>query len=183
MARPAGRLCVGRPKHFIQRVDVYNILLSSEKGRCGSCFAMLCLAAYTFLLRVPSEALPMQRGSASGECNEGQSVLVLEGDCHLVLRLKSRKNRPQGAVLRRSCTCVGRQDKLCPVHVLWREFFEPLAAGAQPWRHFSPRDVNLQIREVLRILQVCQATQRTGAGPLPDNRVCVGTRLYVLQNA
>ena len=54
-------------------------------------YGMLYLAAYAFLLRLPSEALPMR--SASPESPDGQSVLRSEGD-RVVLTLARRKNRP-----------------------------------------------------------------------------------------
>ena len=43
-------------------------------------FAMLYLAAYIFLLRVPSEALPMRRGGPGISPKENQSVITLEGN-------------------------------------------------------------------------------------------------------
>jgi len=41
-------------------------------------FAMLWLVAYVFLLRLPSEALPMEKGEASELRPGGQAVICLE---------------------------------------------------------------------------------------------------------
>ena len=63
---------------------------------------MLWLAAYVFMLRVPSEALPMMKG---GDGVSGHSALRLESSSCVVLHLKSRKNRPQ--VRAHSPLCCG----------------------------------------------------------------------------
>ena len=62
-------------------------------------FAALFLVSYIFLLRVPSEALPMRAGPV--ECH---SFLVLDGD-KLALILQRRKNKQGGSRLVRECWC------------------------------------------------------------------------------
>ena len=47
---------------FIQRPLVMSIVLAVNSELVDMDMAMLWLLAYTFLLRVPSEALPMVRG-------------------------------------------------------------------------------------------------------------------------
>ncbi len=79
-------------------------------------FATLFLFTYIFLLRLPSEALPAVAGGE--DCQEAQSVLTYEGE-QVVLRLRSRKNKPAGSCLTRSCWC-GTSAATCPVHVLGR---------------------------------------------------------------
>ena len=72
-------------------------------------FAMLFLLSYAFLLRLPSEAIPVT--AHTGDCS-----LKKEG-MFLVLSLKRRKNKPGGSRLVRGCWC--RESKqTCPVHVL-----------------------------------------------------------------
>ena len=82
-------------------------------------YAYLFLLAYAFLLRLPSEALPVKVGPC-----DGPATLTLVGD-KLVLKLARRcrtlqafacpvmwhacsvrKNRPQGSVLERGCWCT-----------------------------------------------------------------------------
>ena len=72
-------------------------------------FAMLFLLSYAFLLRLPSEAIPVT--AHTGDCS-----LKKEG-MFLVLSLKRRKNKPGGSRLVRGCWC--RESKqTCPMHVL-----------------------------------------------------------------
>ena len=75
---------VPRAKQFIQRsllVDILARLPVVEQildASAAESFAMLYLAAYTFLLRVPSEALPMRKGGPGVSPKENQSVITLE---------------------------------------------------------------------------------------------------------
>ena len=61
--------------------------------------AYLFLLTYVFLLRLPSEALPVVAGQRDEQAcffREGQTV---------VLELKRRKNKPAGSRLVRTCWC------------------------------------------------------------------------------
>ena len=90
-------------------------------------YGLLYLASYAFLLRLPSEALPMQagRGSVKGVLDSGQSVLTrTEKGLTLSLRRRRvqlfvvcaanvllilatcRKNAPAGSTLMRTCWCA-----------------------------------------------------------------------------
>ena len=66
-------------------------------------YAYLFLFTYSFLLRLPSEALPVVAGG-SGRVPESMSVLRYEAD-QLVLTLQRRKNKPEGSRLIRKCSC------------------------------------------------------------------------------
>jgi hypothetical protein len=140
-------LSAPRPKVFLQRSTVFNMLAVDTEM-----LGMLWVASYVFLLRVPSEALPMAKG---GEGVVGQSVLSLVDPTTVELRLGCRKNKPRGERLRRSCSCrdSGRHP-MCPVHALWHAFFAKLEPGAQPWAHLAPRAVISHIRGTLTRLQV-----------------------------
>jgi len=75
----------------------------------------LLYLCYAFLLRLPSEALPahVARGK---EHVTGHAVLGLRGGS-LELRLRLRKNRPEGSTL--TCGCWRRESPTtCPLHVL-----------------------------------------------------------------
>ncbi|CAK0890184.1 unnamed protein product, partial [Prorocentrum cordatum] len=78
--------------------------------------SMLFLFAYTFLLRVPSEALPAVRVADAGDAPCLQAALVL-GEAELTLLLRRRKNRAQGSRLTRRCRCASCRAT-CPVHTL-----------------------------------------------------------------
>ena len=54
-----------RPRMFIQRQTVLNMVLAVGRGLEEQRYAMLWLAAYTFLLRVPSEGFPMCCGGGA----------------------------------------------------------------------------------------------------------------------
>ena len=90
---------------------------------------MLFLASYIFLLRVPSEALPICIGGV-GEAVEQQSV-VLVNESEVVLRLARRKNMPGGSTITRRCWCKDCA-LTCPVHVLGA-FFKSCEPGSQPF--------------------------------------------------
>ena len=132
-----------------------NIILAVEKGMVTQSYAMLWLVAYTFLLRVPSEALPIARGSAEAFW-EGQAMLYLEGKDTLVLRLKNRKNKPRGSTLRRKCICES-DTRTCPIHVLWHKFLEPMERGSQPWAEITGGMARSQLRETLQELGIPNA--------------------------
>ena len=118
---------VPRVKLFVQRKSLVKIIDIATRLQDRNA-AMLFLAAYVFLLRVPSEGLPMRKGGDGIDNETHQSVIALEGE-EVVLRLARRKNRPLGSVLRRfvlidSCLIVchvscGTQDLLVqPVQAL-----------------------------------------------------------------
>ncbi len=97
----AWRVC--RPRMFIQRETVLNMVLAVGRGWEELTFAMLWATAYIFLLRVPSEGLPLRRGGDGyTPVNNEQSLLFLEGDNALCLRLGTRKNQLRGGTLRYS---------------------------------------------------------------------------------
>ena len=88
----------------------------------------------------------------------GHSVLLKEGENCVTLRLKSRKNRPHGAVIKRYCSCgsnAAQAHPMCPVHSLWDSFFADLQPGAQPWARLSPAAVNAHLRRTLTRLEAC----------------------------
>ena len=118
-------------------------------------FAMLWLASYIFLLRVPSEALPMRRGGADFlAAADEQSLLFLNhATGELCLKLHRRKNRQQGSTLRRICSCSGSPE-LCPIHVLWEKFFLPLGPGEAPWHGITANQARARLRGTLQHLQV-----------------------------
>ena len=87
---------VPRERLFVQRAILVKVrlvfllpvsshLFSCQVMRCaeklhGECAAMLFLAAYIFMLRVPSEGFPMCRGCVGPTATTAQSSLYLEGE-------------------------------------------------------------------------------------------------------
>ena len=91
-----------RPKLWIRNKLVASIMAWAQKREGRQRFAMLFLCAYVFLLRLPSEALPI-RVDKSG-CITGQAVVKMIGG-KLSLRLARRKNKEHGSVLERGEHC------------------------------------------------------------------------------
>ena len=108
---------------------------------------MLFLVSYVFLLRVPSEALPMVTvGDGGIDAHGEQSIIYLENDV-VYLKLAKRKNRPKGSLLKRSCWC--KACKLtCPVHVLGPWLLKQ-GIGSTPFRSFSPANALQGLRAIL----------------------------------
>jgi hypothetical protein len=142
-----------REKLFIQRETVAGLVKHLQES-CPSA-AMLFLASYIFLLRVPSEAIPLCCGAgydpedpiASGE----HSRLWIHGET-LHLKLSRRKNKPHGTHLMRSCWCK-RCAITCPVHTLGK-WIMAFPAGAEPFIHFSPSTAMKVLRESLAALGI-----------------------------
>ena len=108
-------------------------------------WGIIATLSYYFLFRVPSECLPLEAGTAAellAQLPEGRhsAVAVVEGRLHI--RLRSRKNRPQGSMLVRECVCGSlHEPRLCPVHCFnWDEhearakLFSPSAREAKERR-------------------------------------------------
>ena len=56
-------------------------------------------------------------------------------------------------MLRRVC-CCSSMPEMCPVHVLWHNFFAKLEVGERPWADVSAGDALAHLRETLRSLLV-----------------------------
>ena len=127
-----------RHKRFITHAMVEKIVTHAKinGGASDKVGAMLFLATYVFMLRLPSEALPMAK-KRNGSLGQAQhSALYLDGD-ELCLQLKHRKNRPRGATLRRRCWCK-ECETTCPVHALW-PFIEQCSDAMLPQPFISAR--------------------------------------------
>ena len=119
---------------------------------------MLYLLAYAFMLRVPSEALPVLTGDV------GEQDLPVPAGVHsriglrrgeLVLQLARRKNRPHGSVLVRGCWC-SRSTTTCPVHVL-APWLNELPVGCKPFRHLTARAARTCLKLKLAALGIPHA--------------------------
>lgn len=81
-------------------------------------WGMLYLLSYAFMLRVPSEALPVVRGGIGfAHRSEHATILFMDRD-HLCLKLGRRKNKFAGSLLKNACWCCQCQ-LTCLVHALW----------------------------------------------------------------
>ena len=170
-----------RPKQFI-RLDLLNRMLfasHSQNAIWAKDIAMLFLSAYVFLLRVPSECLPIKTFAGPPKAGEamGQASVWIESD-RLVLRLGRRKNKPGGSLLFRECWCASC-EQTCPVHVLGA-YFTSLPIGSSPFACTSPGGALELLRRMLTSLQVPDAkhyrTHDLRRGHAEDMR-CAGASL------
>ena len=140
---------------FLQAVVVRNIVIAVDRFKIGTRrLAMLWLVSYQYLLRVPSEALKLCRGEPGYTSPAGASGMIyLDDDGVLCMKLKSRKNRPEGSLLRRSCSCRAH-PQMCVVHELWWSYMEQHELGAQPWADITPSAARDELRRTLAALDV-----------------------------
>ena len=113
--------------------------------------AMLCLAGYTFLLRVPSEGIPIAAHEFQGA---GAPVFRIHADT-VELWLPKRKNRMHPVSILRKCWCK-TDAATCPVHVLGA-YFKELSESAQPFIGMSQGSVLDGIRRMLAAMAVPSA--------------------------
>ena len=154
------------------RTMVVNMVWAVDKGKEDLTLAMLWLASYLFLLRVPSEvagfalrrpslsvacvvqALPMCKCQPSSELAASKQTIIWRQQDEVCIRIRRRKNRPQGSgVIKRICTRAGSK-RTCPVHALWDGFFQHLPDGTAPWELLSASYVRLRLKRILEQLGI-----------------------------
>ena len=173
-----------KERFFIDKTMVRSMVLAVQQGWEDMAGAALWLTCYLFLLRLPSEALPACRGSPSNPgLVERQTLIWRDGDT-ICLRMRRRKNRPQGSgVLRRQCSCSGSVH-MCAVHTLWDKFWASRAEGEQPWAHIGPSQARARLRRLLQRLQVPRAheygTHDFRRGHAEDMKKCGSTLAEIL---
>jgi hypothetical protein len=110
-----------RPRLFVDSTKV-SLMLAAVGNQTEQTFAMLFLFSYCFLLRLPSEALPVIVRDVPCMFKSEQAVVVVATDS-ITLHLRRRKNKPAGSILTRSCCCSSSsRSPTCPVHVLGKWF-------------------------------------------------------------
>ena len=138
-----------RPAMFLRLSVVQKLMRLAIKHRDRDA-AMLYLASYAFLLRVPSEAFSIAKYSSGVVRGENSVMYVCDNQLHL--KLLKRKNKQHGSLLKRACWCDSCKET-CPVHVLGK-FIEELPEGEQPFRKFSPGIVLEHLRARLKVLKI-----------------------------
>ena len=113
---------------------------------------MLFIASYVFLLRVPSEGIPMAAHSATVG---PPTPIFTVSESAVTLWFPSRKNRLWPSQQVRKCWC-NKCPLTCPVHVLGA-FMSGLPAGAQPFAHIKPAQALTALRELLKEVGVANA--------------------------
>ena len=131
------------PFVFLRKAVVLMIEWAKERPEYLP-YAALFLLAYTFLLRVPSEALPALVGGSAD--SPSQSALTLDGDV-LQLKLQRRKNKPHGSTLKRHCWCE-TCPRSCPIHVL-AHILDGRSQGEELFGGMSAQDASKALKHML----------------------------------
>ena len=113
--------------------------------------AMLILSAYVFLLRIPSEGIPLVAHANAGP--KPLPVFKVHRD-QVELYLARRKNRLYPSSIHRPCWCKSCMVT-CPVHVLGA-YMASLPPGAQPFAQLSPDRARTGLRLMLAATGVPQ---------------------------
>jgi hypothetical protein len=142
-----------RPKLFLQIARVRELLdLHDQHSSFTKEVCMLFLTTYIFLLRLPSEALPIVFKRARPRSYEkGQAYVWVEGD-RIWLQLGRRKNKPLGSTMWRECWCRSC-NKTCPIHVLGA-FLTGLEEGTVPFKEITAAAAHGISRHILDVLVV-----------------------------
>jgi hypothetical protein len=146
------RQFVARGQMFLRQDTVGDLLVLAGSIPTWQPMAMLYLASYVFLLRVPSEGLPITVGINGA--SDGQAVVICT-DEETTLKLKCRKNRPGGSTLVRHCWCKQCKET-CPVHVLGA-WFRSLQHGQRAFGGISAARALATLREWLALLRLADA--------------------------
>ena len=108
---------MSRNRMWIRREQIEQLVVLGSAMTYGS-GRFLFLITYIFLLRLPSEALPLTVGK-----DTSRNEIFVEDEA-LVIVLARRKNKANGSRLSRCCWC-SRSRTTCPVHVV--------VAQTDPW--------------------------------------------------
>jgi hypothetical protein len=148
------RLWQPRVVRFVQLPMIQGIVESIVMWTELRVMAMLFLASYIFMLRVPSEALPMAAHGAGGK--RCVPIFRLHGDM-VELWHPKRKNRLHPSSSYRPCWCK-KCPITCPVHILGA-FMAELPVGTQPFVRISPAQANSGLKRMLQALDVPHAEE------------------------
>jgi len=114
-------------------------------------FLVLVLVGWNFLLRMASEAFPLEKGAQEERDNlpEGRhSAVWVDGNFTTHIRLARRKNRPKGSYLQRKCSCASTGKRLCVGHRL-QECIAHLPPGEKIFAAVQQHVMKAEIRKVL----------------------------------
>ena len=150
---------------------VMKMVLACGANHAPDHLIMLFLCTYCFLLRLPSEALPIV-WKDSPSTIEGKATMFMENNTLVLLLARRpqrrrectnrercaacvgvrRKNKPEGSRIERPCWCQNSPDT-CSVHVLGR-WLEDQPNGARPWARVHPCAARDDLRRLLGHLKV-----------------------------
>ena len=157
-----------RVEVLLTEVAVRSLILMTDELAIRDGFQELVLLSWEFLLRVQSESLPMEKGTAeeakSTSLGSGRhsAVWVNLEDNRIHLRLARRKNRPKGSWLVRGCKCKVHGLAFCCMHRV-ATYLAGRPIGAKLFE-FTPSVLLSTIQRFLKILEFPRADQLTLKG-------------------
>ena len=134
---------VSRERMWIRMKTIEQLMALAEQRAQLASVASLFLITYIFLLRLPSEALPLTVGQ-----NTSTNEIFMDGGC-LVVVLARRKNKANGSKLTRRCWCA-RSRPTCPVHVVGR-MLGRFQKGARLFAGWTPSSALGELRSMLEV--------------------------------
>jgi len=138
------RMLAPRVPTWVRLETLQKLVTMVIEKPCLRDLVMLFIASYAFLLRVPSEGIPMAAHSASaGDPTPIFSVT----ESAATLWFPFRKNMLWPSQQVRKCWCKNC-PLTCPVHILGA-YMRGLPGGSQPFAHIVPAQAVTALRELL----------------------------------
>ena len=142
--------------NFIRSQLIAQILQFETRG---APFAQLAFLSFLFALRVPSETLKIRRAFRGDDLTafspiNGEALMGIRGPPsgqRLVLKLRSRKNLPNGCIMSRPCFCglpAKAAKRMCPVHAIWPCIASRVRPGEKLFSSFPAASVNTALKAV-----------------------------------
>ena len=173
-----------RAKMWIRRKRVEEMMRWARSHSEWRDHTLLFLMTYVFLLRMPSEALPMVVAGGDWQAVAKSVVTMDWSKGQLVLQLSRRKNKASGSRLVRTCWC-SECPHTCPVHVLGK-FVSAKAPGSALFAGITATSALVELRRLLAIMGVDEAvlyrTHDLRRGHALDLQ-CSGAPLYQILEA
>ena len=139
---------VPREKLFLRQKDVVQLIAFARADSDYTTPAMMYLCTYVFLLRLPSECLPIQIDVG---LQNRQNFGIHATKDSIELWLPCRKNKQlQGSLIQRKCWCK-TCPSTCPVHVLGG-FLQGFKNGSRPFDRYSAESARKTLKHMLCIL-------------------------------
>ena len=153
---------IDKKRHFVPRKPLFirrNMVQQLMQVGCDTPLseqhAYLFLVCYCFLLRLPSEGIPIARDSIGSRLSIGNSALISVTHDEIILKLRRRKNKEGGSVLRRGCWC-DKCAHTCPLHVIG-PFIRRHTAGERLFAGITGGSALHHLRQLLTLLDVPNA--------------------------
>jgi len=121
------RLFGGRlPQKWLLTSGIVGQAMGLADSLASKQWQALCTLAWAFLLRVQSEGVELQFGGPKEvlDLPAGTHSALVVSESELILRLRARKHRPRGSVLRKKCECASVGGKACALCFMKRHVLE-----------------------------------------------------------